>query len=107
MNSQEERDLADAIVACGLATKKDITAGGHGNERIETVYCLSSDLRCTCGYRAFIRDWRVAGAMLQKSAENASAAQLDGTGYFMRTLIDPIAINKSCVAALQGESDSD
>lgn len=49
----------------------------------------------------FCTDGRVVLALLQKLGEQSSDAMLDGSGFMLRTLINPIAIVEACLEALE------
>lgn len=85
-------ELADAIVALGIGCKSN---RGHyaamdwrrSNASEESIARL-----CHATAEHFVRDWHVVGALMEKLRERASEAELDGSGFFLRTLSDPRAL---------------
>ena len=82
-----DKELADAIVALGVG------AGPFG--RPPPYYQIHGD---DLDVAEFVRDWRVAGAMLQLWPTTINTEHLDMTLDEM--LRDPRAINEACVRAL-------
>ena len=102
--SNQDKLLADKVVALGLARETEIMAGGHGNEHPETIYILNDNTLNAKDAERFVRDWSVAGACFEA---------LDRTVHDMISLIQsavlieqrernwPRAIIEACVEELE------
>ena len=65
--TNQDKLLSDKIVALGVAHTKEIRATDFGeNPRAETIYILNTGPLSACNPKQFIRDWRVAGALIEK-----------------------------------------
>ena len=87
-----DKELADRTVALGVGTRADL-----GNGCVLYAPPNEGDL----DEREFVRDWRVAGAMMEKwcgEYKMTIAELLMEHGY---DAIDPRAINEACVEALE------
>lgn len=115
MTPEQERELAEEVVHClGLPL---YTVPGGAVLFESKMYYFNSDAP------QFIRDWRVAGAMMElvKEAGHRIEVTYDGHVHIVRrgyqffnklALLGqakneslPIAINQVCVAALRGKDD--
>jgi len=109
-----DQELADAIVARGVAHTSEIRATDFGeNPRAETIYILNTGLLSACNPKQFVRDWRTAGAMIEL-CETGEFVRLENGLWavgipFPKTNREaqaeneslPRAINEACVEALQ------
>lgn len=116
-----DQELADKVVALDVGRKTEIMAGGHGNEHPETIYTFGDGTLSAKDADRFVRDWRVAGALIDKLSHTMvlkistvdSAAWVDITeyspngdeealpvGWEAHDVNTPRAINEACVEAL-------
>jgi len=102
-----DKELADKIVALGMSRKTEIMAGGHGNEHPVTINILNDNTLNAQDNEQFVRDWRVAGALMEKCLEKNTITGLTYTikhaGFEVVHHNDslPRAIIGACVEALE------
>lgn len=99
-----DKELADKVVALGVGKKHDVTAG-RNRDRIETIYTLPNHGINGGAPKKFVRDWRVAGALLEMLAakrETLIEIQRRTFPFFLPVSMfsDPRAIIEACVEAL-------
>ena len=99
-----DKQLADAVVALGV--------GGYlGEGKFAGGYCVKGMSRHLAD-REFVRDWRVAGALVEQIIElhyvrcdGAIYVVIDDKSRYFETESLPRAIIEACVMALREDDD--
>ena len=83
-----DKELADKVVALGLARETEIMAGGHGNEHPETIYILNDNTLNAKDAKQFVREWSVAGALMERVINKDTRAIIEACVEALEPVLD-------------------